>query len=154
MTQPSRRFKIWERLSSRFLIEPVPADATPAPGVGTEIIPVTHVDELLRETQTAQALAVDISGAVAFNSMFTVPEGKRWRVKNIHREATTGTSQVAVRGSVGGVIAYLTILATAEQVWSGTMVLEQTDQVGLMRTGNGADTSIDTDIIYEEEDAF
>jgi len=155
-SQPSRRFTIWERLSSRFLIEPVPAEATPAPGVGTEIQPITDVDELLRVPTAAVVINQDISAAVAFSSMFTVPEGKRWHVKSVWRESTTGLSQIAFRvvTDAGTIISRVTISQTGEDVWIGNVILNESAQIGVFTTNNGADTSKDIDTFYEEEDAF
>lgn len=156
MVQPSRVFTLWERLYRRFSIEPVPAQSSETPGVLTTIQPITDADELLRTPTATAFTSLDLSGTIGgFISIYTGAAGVRAHLKNVHREATIANSQIAIRiGGSGGVIFYLTILATAEQVWVGDITLDEGDQLGVIATGNAGDDTQAADFYFESEDLF
>jgi len=155
LTQPSRRFTIWERLAERFLIEPIPVGVSDSPSVSTMIQPTTNADELLRVPMATAQLNQDIQASASFFSLYTTAAGKRTHFKHAHRELTSAQTQLAVRyGGSGGVLSYLTVLDQSEQVWDGNIILDEGDQFGIITTGNAGDSSRDIDFIYELEDLF
>jgi len=148
---PSRALTIWRRLYTRFSLEPEPASVSP--DVLKTIIPVTDVDELLKNTLTGSTDGDLTGSAGSYVPVHTVPDGKRWTLRNVHREASTGTSAVWV--NVAGGNGFLTANGTGEEVVTGLAIkMNQLDTVGLRASGNGADGAIRLNIIYDEEDAF
>lgn len=147
----SRSFTLFERLYTRFSIEPGQVSDVP-PTLSTELIPVTNVDELLRTPEAATA-TVDIqASAGAYVPYFTVPEGQSWIVKNLMRFGTTGASAFMVE--IGGSSVIITNTGTAGEALILNLRLDQGDSVGLRTTGNAADSAIRADIVRETEDAF
>lgn len=75
-TIPSKRFDIWRRLYTRFLLEPAPAST--GPDVGKTILPVTDADELLRVPRIDTTVTGTLT--VGLRPVRTVPDGERWRL--------------------------------------------------------------------------
>jgi len=117
MTQPevlpSKRFEIYGRLYSRFLLEPLPAVGSNA-ALSPLIIPTTDVDELLRVPQI-ETFVVGITSAVGF-VMATVPLGERWTVTFIRMALIDGTwthNSMSIANPDGGDIPILPYTQTA-----------------------------------------
>lgn len=85
---PSKRFQLYSRLYSRFLLEPLPAVGSNA-ALSPLILPTTDVDELLRVPEL-ELFTVAITSAVGF-VMATVPAGERWTVTFIRMVLQSGT---------------------------------------------------------------
>jgi len=143
----------WLRLFARYRVtvgfKPEPAFLLDG------IQPTTDMDALLRIPKI-QGSSASLTGTLGvFVPIFTVPQGKRWFVTGIWREAATGVTQVAVTQVNGGNTFLPTVLQAAEDVVASCRYcLDQGGEVGLLATGNGADTAISLKIIYEEEDAW
>jgi len=147
----TRAFQLFGRLYARFSIEPGAVSAQP-PTISTMIVPVTQADVLLF-TPSADTATVDIqASAGAFAAFFTVPDGKRWRVKRMMRFGTTGASALMI--NVGGSAVLLTNTGTSGEAVNLDLLLDQTEAMGLRTTGNAADSAVRADLVYEEEDAF
>jgi len=114
------------------------------------ILPVTIVDEILK-TPKADLSTQDISGA-AYVAFFTVPAGKRWRVKRYQRSATTATSYV--RATIGGNLVAVSLTGTTAAADNLDIGLNEGDDIGMMGTGNGADNARTLNLFYDEEDAY
>jgi len=88
LTQPSKRFDIWRRLYTRFLIEPFPAEGA-SPAVSTLVTPITDADELLLDRGVNRK--TEIVSATGEVDIFTVAEDKRDNIIAIWLFQATGT---------------------------------------------------------------
>jgi len=152
VVQPARRFDVWRRLYTRFLIEPFPAGGE-GPSVLTTIAPVTDADRLLQDT-VAESGSIDIqASAGTFVAAQTVPNGQRWNMVWVRHGGTVADTQQVVR--IGGV--FVTISATGTNAISQSIVgvrLNEGDAIGLLTTGNAGDAAVNVQTIRDEEDAF
>ena len=155
-TQPSRLFDLWRRMYTRFRIEPLPAQDTDPPGVLTTIIPVTDADALvtIQVANTVQ-LDLDVTDGI-FVSAFTVPAGKRWRIRYARRSATTANSRARGIFTPSQVTVFLSVLGTSDEVLDHLkdFIMEQGDQIGLEGTDDVGDGSINITVVVDEMDAF
>jgi len=152
VTQPAKRFDVWRRLYTRFGIEPFPADGE-GPAVSTTIIPVTDADILQSVTRFVGG-NMNLSGAAGtFVSSNTVPDGKVWRVKGVHRDLTIAVSLVELGTS--GLNMPVTGLGTADEFQALPDIrLAEGEQVGMLTTGDGGDALVGMRTAIEEEDVF
>lgn len=89
MVLPSKRFRIWERLYTRFMLEPPPAGSSPQPAVVKTIQPVTNVDELL--TDLGIDLTTGIVGtATGGKEMRSITEDEEWECWVVEMARQTG----------------------------------------------------------------
>lgn len=152
MVQPSRVFTLWQRLYTRFSIEPIVLDEPP--GVVTLIQPVSQADELLRVSVMTFA-DLDLQGAAGGNvPAFIVPEGERWILLSALVPATTANTQLYIGDG------------TLNQSWeaAGTsqrrtalerfVIDENGGVVGLKATGNAGDAARTIHLFYLREQAF
>ena len=152
MTQPTKRFDLWRRLYTRFLIEPTPAEGE-GPAVSTVISPVTDADVLLREYLHPGATGDLQASAGTFSALISVPDGKVWILKAAWREATIANTRIVLSAGYG--IMNLTILDTAEQAVSVNNIrIGEGVFIGLLTTGNAGDNLVDLRLAVEEEDVF
>lgn len=161
MTQPARRFDLWRRLYTRFLIEPFPAgDAVPA--VSTLIVPVTQADELLSEPRGFEE-TTEASAALAANlSIATVPAGNRWRLQTINVLRTSGDNtfsrfliQDASRGGLSIAIDTFASVTGATLRLDTIIRMDEGDAVRILMDGAGvAASNMRVQLWLEEEAAF
>lgn len=85
---PSKRFDVWRRLYTRFLLEPLPAEGSSA-GVSSVILPVTDADRLLR-TPEIEIFQVSVTGT-GLTAFATVPAGRRWMINELRVARASGT---------------------------------------------------------------
>jgi len=152
---PSKAFDIWRRLYTRFDLEPGPAVGG-APEVGTSIIPVTQVDDLLRLPKLKVSASTDLSGAGALTiPMLIVPGGERWKLVSLFRTSTIAASRIKVIDE-GGVTVNLSKGGTAEELYipGEGMVLDEGWALGMVETGDAGDTAELLQAHVEVEDAF
>lgn len=120
------------------------------------IYPVTDIGDLLRTTK-GNTETVDLTGAAGSfvtHASWLVPNGKRWRLWNCLRGASTGSSRIMLT-TTGLTDGSLEPFGTAESLLQlGGLPINEGDMLGLRATGNGADGAIRLTIVYEEEDAF
>jgi len=156
MAIQSKAFQIWTRLYTRFSLEPGPSVIGGQPEVGTSIIPVTQVDELLRQAQVAVSAATDISGGGSLAiEMLTVPVGKRWRVTSIHRTSTIAASRVLMMDRDNNAVNITAAGTVEEMIYPGeALVMDEDWALGMRETGNAGDTAELLQITRTEEDAF
>jgi len=148
---PAKKFDVWRRLYTRFLLEPKPLQESNA-AVQVSIQPVTQADELLR-TPTIAKNSEDISASAGtYVAFHTVPAGKRWKVTNIVRAATT--SGTNVRLNDGSIDTQISVFQTGAEALRGEWFMNENWSIGMDTTGNGADSSKELAIHYLEEDAF
>lgn len=155
MALPSKAFDIWRRLYGRFEIEPGPAIGS-APEVATSIIPVTLVDELLKQAKAMVSPSMDLSGGgSATITAFRVPIGERWTVYRLFRSSTVAGSRLRLIDPLNDNI-ILTLAGTAEEVVEigSPFVLEESWVIGMQETGNGGDTSESVHALVTVEAAF
>ena len=146
-----RLHSIFRRLRTRFdIAETGEQESTIIPQM---IQPITNVDNLLA-TVKAERGTEDISAtAGGYVAYFTVPTGKKWVVSQFYRQTTTANTQI--RANISGQAVQLGLLGTTNEIVRNFgLALEENDSIGLRTTGNGADSAITADIVYEEEDAF
>ena len=145
--------RIWKRLQTRFKARrktDTDQDDPEHPILLETIQPITNADALLMEP-LAFSTNIDISGA-GYVAAHTVPEGKRWKLKQVTRQACTAASNVMT--TIGGVLVQLTPAATTIQIEPFDFYMDEGDDVGAVGTGNGADSARAVAIIVEEEDAY
>ena len=151
MVQPAKRFEVWQRLYTRFGIEPFPADGE-GPSVSTTVMPITDADALLRTTIFADSPGNLTAAAGTYRPYFTVPEGKVWILKGMSRGPSIANTQMRL---VGQNPLDITILATAAEFVSlADIRLAEGQTLGMLTTGDGGDTAILLQVVLEEEDVF
>jgi len=159
MTQPARRFDLWRRLYTRFLIEPFPAAEGEAPSVATTIFPVTDADALLL-VEGAQQFVVPAVDSVGQKVGITVPEGKRWVVHAISAIRASGDRNIdefILRDDDAGLNMpiHLFTAASREVVILGTpLTLDENDRVDVNYVGGTNSTSFTVTLWASEGDAF
>lgn len=84
---PSKRFEVWQRLYSRFLLEPFPAGRV-GPDVSKTITPVTQADELFKKPVLQ---AIDIPSFTGLRVAHTVPSDERWVLMAYDIRRVTGS---------------------------------------------------------------
>jgi len=153
---PSKRFDIWRRLYARFVLEPAPASGSAA-AVGTEVVPITNVDELLGEPRAFRVVE-DLTPTIgAYRGIYSVPAGKRAKLIALTRDQITGDTRLAIRLVTDGanVDVFLTPLEAPFQSWLGSPVtLNEGDSAGWLTSGNAGDGARVGYAIVVEEDAF
>lgn len=152
---PSKAFDVWRKLYARFQLEPGPAIGS-TPEVGTSIIPVTQVDELLRFAALRKSALFDLSGGGSLIlPMLTVPSGERWRLGHMFRTSTVGGTRMAIIDPDGTHI-NLQQSGTAERVYEPgfELVLDEGWSLGMGETGNGSDTAEQITAYVTIENAF
>ena len=141
---------IMSRLKDRYGIQFPPAIRNLSiPGL---IFLTDDVNRLLTLPKVAVATN-DISAGSGQTTYFTVPTGKRWRLKALQKDVTTGTTtwRIEDRDSVGFEI----FSGTAETVFENLDIpMGEGWFIEVDNTGNGADTARAARIVYEEEDAY
>lgn len=155
MTQPSKRFDLWRRLYTRFTIEPLPAQVSESPGIGTIIQPTTDADLLLAVITPVQSGGLNLTAAAgSFVSGVTVPDGKRWRMMYLWRSTSIGSTQIDF--IIGGQTMQFTVPGTAEELQLTLLGLhlDQGDEIGLITTNDAGDTAVQFRGAALEEDAF
>lgn len=113
------------------------------------VVPVTNFDDLARVSKV-DGVSVNCSASAA--TCFTVPEGKRWRVKMIRRGGTTGSTYLSLIS--GSETVGVTVLGTSSEVQWTDFPMQAGDYIQIENSGNGADTAINVAIIAEEEDLY
>lgn len=149
-----QRYDILAKLRRRFdLVIPGTKDLEPVT-IPREILLVTVIDELLK-TVNVDRVARDISAASGSTAYFTVPAGKRWTIKALGRDASTGNSRMLLWDGAGSGVHYLSAAGTAAEIHNALdLPLEEGWGVYMDNTNNGADTAINANIVYMEEDAY
>ena len=142
--------RIWDKLNNRFLLSDWQSEP---PTMSEQIIPVTDVNELTRDTKIAQH-ADDLSTGTAYVTYFTVPEGKRWTLLGFVRASSAGNTKVRLR--IDGEPFELTTSGTAYErnISMNPIPLKEGDIIQMKGTANVSDTNINLQIIYIEEDAY
>jgi len=156
MAIQSKSFDIWRRLYTRFQLEPGPSVIGGLPEVSTSVIPVTQVDDLLREGRALIGNTVDLSGGGSLTiACHTVPSGQRWNLFRAWRTTTAAGTRIRIADPRNDDI-ILTIAGTAEEVvnFGAPFVLEEGWIIGLQETGNGSDIAEQVHILITAEDAF
>jgi len=143
----SRRFSLWTRLYGRMLLEPT-ADVAVTPMVSEVVVPVLSADRILETPVISPVTAGDISaGGGVYVPFFTVPAGQEWGLISGKKGSTTGNTRVMI--SISGEELEVLVAGTADAVVNlRDYVLREDDSVGLLSTGNGADTSRNFQIGY------
>ena len=152
MVQPAKRFEVWQRLYTRFGIEPFPADGE-GPSVSTTVMPITDADALLRTTIFADSTGNLSAAAGTYLVYFTVPEGKVWILKGLSRGPSIANTQMRLVGQ-GNAFDVTILSTTAEFVSLAGIRLAEGETLGMLTTGDGGDTTILLQVVLEEEDVF
>lgn len=118
------------------------------------IQPVTQIDEVLRTLEIVRVTS-DLSAATSWLDVITVTKGKRWILLGYLKEATTGTSGIAMQ-KPGEFPLDLEPQGSSESAvnLNTPIPLEEGWLIRRLTTGDGADTVEKTHIYFLEEDAF
>jgi len=143
-------FDIWEKLRSRFRLEPILPLVTKT--LGDEIVPVTNVDDLLLGP-TSQSASLDLqASAGSYVAGFTVPAGERWHLRWAwHLVSVAATQMGFVNNNVNIRISTNEIGEQSVNL-GNALILEEGDTMGMFTSGSGSDTSITFRIHYSVED--
>lgn len=144
-----RRYSIWERLRVRLKLEDF--GLFQRKFVAMTIQPVTSVDDLV-QTRSVYDQVLDVSAGGVF-AFFTVPVGKRWRLKAFVISATVGLSAVMVGASLTNYIVITTATAALKLDAHLDLKLESGWIVGISNSANVADTAVQMKVLVDEEDA-
>jgi len=159
MTQPARRFDLWRRLYTRFLIEPYPVEPGEGPGILTEIVPVTSADELLKAygNRAGVSASYNANGQV---ELIRVPDGERWTVYLIDIRRASGNRTfdrlLIADSSTGNATVFDDFTTTAEQ-WTQLrqpIVLEETDHLDINADAGSTATVHNISVWVAVEAAF
>lgn len=157
MTQeniPSKRFEVWRRLYSRFLLEPFPAGRV-GPDVSKTIIPVTQADELFKSPVMQ---TVDMPNFNGEGTSFTVPLDERWALMAYDIRRLTGNRDLfRVIVSDNGTNFFLenNLVTTESQVVLGTtLVLEKGWRFGIQVAGGTTDGQYRVNLLTVVGDTF
>jgi len=159
VTQPARRFDLWRRLYSRFLIEPFPAEGG-GPSIATEIVPVTDSDELLRVHGIVRADSATFDADETLATGLAVPAGRRWHLAGIGFEQTTGNrtvTRIILNDDSTGLTHNLEVFAATQQhslILGTVFILEELDFLSITTIGGSTNTVYRTSVWVAEEDAF
>ena len=159
MVQPARRFDIWRRLYSRFLIEPLPVQDSESPGVATVIQPTTDADELLKRhgqffTATASFNANGRQVGV------TVPDGERWDLHILRAGAASGDRTITqwllfdVSETLVMVIDIFTAAQQATLILPAPIPMEEGDHLDVFSDAGTTATVYNIDVWRSAQDAF
>ena len=138
----------WMRLFTRLKMTGATEDGKLL--IEPRIYPVVAFEELFWSPK-GQIFSRNLSGAGAI--YHTVPTGKRWRVRHIWKQATTGAVSVDVYNTTGDKQVKIIETAAAEGLWSGLFYLDAAWSLR-MDQGAGADSAISVGILYDEADSF
>lgn len=155
MALPSKAFDIWRRLYNRFDIEVGVVEGS-APEVGTSIIPVTQIDELLKQARAIVSDVMDLTGAGSLTVPgFTVPVGERWKLFRLWRSSTVGSSRIRIVDPLNSDI-ILTLSGTAEEIVNlgSDFTLEEGWVIGLQETNDAGDSAETLHALITSEEAF
>jgi len=159
MVQPAKRFDLWRRLYSRFLIEPFPAQEGDSPGVATTIFPVTQADDLLLAHGQKEVDTASFNSDGAKNGL-VVPEGKRWKVQGMQAVRKSGDrdiDQFVLSDASEGLTLTLVIFTATNNsslILGTEITLEEFDRIDIQATGGAAATVFTVKAWVSEEDAF
>lgn len=159
MTQPARRFDIWRRLYSRFLIEPLPAALGEAPGVGTLIVPITDADALLKDHGIVSANTASFDADAQVTGL-VVPAGKRWEVHAFNAQQVSGNRTITqmrindVSVGVGYVTNDFTAAIDNYTLLGTPLPMEEGDSVDIVAVGGSTASVYNVQVWRSEEDAF
>ena len=147
----SRRYELFRRLGDKLLLETGEARGFP-PLVSRQVVAVIDASELLLD-QTMAFASVDIqASAGAYTVYFTVPVGERWHLIWINREATTANTHVEINKSVADLNQQLSLDGTSFEIIEPKGIrLEANDTIGMITTGNAADSAIFMNLTYDRE---
>lgn len=159
MVQPSKRFDLWRRLYTRFLIEPVPVQEGEEPSVSTSIIAVTDADALLEAHGAVFFDTASFDADVQVTGL-TVPDGERWKVQALNAIQASGNrtiNQMRLR-DVSANINYVldTFTAAVDHfILLGTpFTLEEGDQINIVSSGGSTASTYQVSCWRATEDAF
>ena len=151
MTLKSTRFEVWDDLYERWGLEPGTAEAGADPSVSPVIVPVTNIDDAVRQAQLFSSTD-DLSGGSAA-AVAVVPDDEIWTLWKLRRSGTVAASAIALRDPAGTIIdieAGGTAAAVVDlfglRINGGWAIMRQ-------NTGNGGDTSEATSGVLEVEKA-
>lgn len=151
---PSKQFTIWQRLYTRFTLEPAPVLGSQA-AVSTVIVPVTQVDALLEVRVAGLAtLDLDVAGAILIAG-YTVPAGKRARL--LYGRKGTTTASTTISATIGGVTLILSDAATAGVFLANgaeNIILDEGDILGVISTDDVGDGARQFMFVVMESESF
>lgn len=152
MTQPARRFDLWRRLYTRFLIEPLPAQEGEQPSIATVIMPVTDADVLLRRSNPSSTDSASLAiGRNTYDTIVTVDSSQRLWVTHINVERQSGDNtidELAVRvptlaGNVTRIVLErFTATATHVLALPQPFHLDEESEIQIHTSGAGAAATI------------
>lgn len=137
------------RLTDRYRVEP--GQTAGSMKLLDTIQPVSDTDELRRRPRILKS-NFDISVNPA--TLFTVPEGKRWRVHRLYKEITIGSTMIRLYDRAGGFMRILPNGTGEREDALFGIIMEAGWYFYASTTTNGADTSITFAFLVEEEDSF
>lgn len=147
----SKRFSLWTRLTQRFALEAQPNMGPPVPSVATMIVPVTDADQLVKDPLARASSENLTAGAGSYVPYQTVPVNERWYVYFLRRGASTGTTLITITYGGAGPYSFTMADTAGSLLHLGGMRFAAGDTLGMVTTGNGADTAIPLSVWYERE---
>lgn len=150
MTIPAYFGPLYRHLNELLALSPQQSGGMPST-MSKMVVPT--VDMILAGSSRDGAQASrDLSGSAgSYVKYFTVPANTRWMLTSYVRENSAANTQVSLQleidtARIYAISAY-NLASVASQAW---ILLEATDTIGMMATGNGSDSSRSLDITYWE----
>lgn len=147
--------RLWKRLQTRFKARRK-TDTDPEdpdhPVLLETVQPITDFDELAKEGKVINSTA-DLSGGGNV-TVFTVPDGKRWRILHLRKAATDGTVPLTIVDTSENLTDRIVEGSTGATNFTGNP--PTLDEKDIIRASSGAvgDAAILFTGFVEEEDAF
>lgn len=151
MTLDSRRYEVFRRLTDKLLIEDAEAKGFP-PAVSRVLTPTIDVSDLLLATG-ALNVSLDLSGgSSSYVPYMTVPKGERWFLVWAVKEATTMATHMELNIAKDN-INFQLFADTTTLIFFGMsiFILEEDDSIGLIETGDPADSDIFVSLLFQKE---
>jgi len=160
---PSKRFDVFQRLYTRYTLEPLPA-AGSIVGLSPIIIPITNVDELLRRSRVIQDTVSFEDISTGQTTGLVCPAGLRRQVTVVEFTRLSGDRNqdiLSVIDANGGSVANQPIRLNIQTAASFLLVtfgqpvqMDEGDSLAFTITGGTTDGDWQARILCSEEDAF
>lgn len=146
--------KIWDRLRSRFDLSDLQLEL---PTLSETVVPTTNVDDLLKTTKVS--LVTSAVSATGFVTFLTVPAGKRYVIKNVLMNKSSGTwtfDRLAITKDTVQVYYDLVGSGVTFKRWDIpiSFKLDPGDSLQFYVDSYTGAGNMGTHIVYDEEDAF
>ena len=143
---------IISRIIQKFQLEERPREPD-SPLFLQTLQPVTSIDELLKTTSLIKSASKDLSaGAGTYTVYHTTPATEKWTIRGWSTDTTIASTQLRLRTPSGQFFPLEAAATAGKLTHSEEVYMPPGWTIGLLTTGNVADTDVDLTILYDKED--